>query len=267
MVRDVILSMHSFRSLVVALAVPVLAGSALAQTGPAAGLNAAAAPAPLPGNSTSNLQSLPSRSGQGSVLIPSDDLQPSPGYFSVFISTLSARDQSAAGITKMSADEQSLLNSLVAREVSLARAGNVRGFAGTFIGRRTADERAKAGLDRLMPDEQVRLNSLVAMALAAGPVRRESAQYLGKDAVSVLNRLQIHGEVSLTFGSSGGGHNFYGSSLFTTITDPETNLTIGIGLEQYKGDGWFESGDGPDDFADGDFRGRGFGSGGWFRRH
>jgi hypothetical protein len=135
----------------------------------------------------------------------------------------------------------------VAREVALAHAGNVRSFAGTYINRRTADERARIGLDRLTPDEQVRLNNLVAIAIAAGPGRLSSAPGLGRDGFTLANRLQIHGEVSLTVGTSGHGRNFYGTSFFTTITDPETNLTIGLGFEQYHGTGFY--GFGPNEYA------------------
>jgi hypothetical protein len=163
-------------------------------------------------------------------------------YDFVFTETLSIQDQTAAGFAKLTDDEQALLNASVAREVSLARAGNVRGFAGTYIGRRTADERARIGLDRLSPDEQARLNSLVAAAIAGGPVSPASASFLGKDALSVVNRLQIHGEVSLTVGSSGHGRNFYGTSFSTTITDPETGLTIGLGYDQFHGSGRYGSG-------------------------
>jgi hypothetical protein len=235
MLADVTTPMRSLRLPLLALALVVLAGSALAQSEAAAW------------------------SAVG------------------FTETLSIQDQIAAGMAKLTTDEQTLLNASVAKEVGLARAGNVRAFAGTFISRRTPDERAKAGLDRLTPDEQARLNNFVAVAIASGPVRRQSAQFLGKDAVNVINRLQVHGEVSLTIGSSGHGRSFYDTSFFTTITDPETNLTIGVGYEQFKGNGGYGYGYGygygPDDYAYSDLglHNRGFdlglGTAGYVRRH
>lgn len=66
-----------------------------------------------------------------------------------FISTLTNEQQATAGLIRLSADEQTELNALVARDVSLARQGNVRAFAGTFLSRRHGDEAWLAGLDRL----------------------------------------------------------------------------------------------------------------------
>jgi hypothetical protein len=186
-----------------------------------------------------------------------------------FTQTLSMQDQTTVGLAKLSSEELTVLNACVAREVALARAGHVRAFAGTFTGRRPAAERIAAGLDRLTPEEQARLDALVALALAAGPVRPDSASALAKDAMDIVHRLQIHGEVSLTVGSSGNGRNFYGTSLYTAITDPETNLTIELGWEQFKGNGWFGYGYGPYDYAypDFGFRGRDFSGGGCIRRY
>jgi hypothetical protein len=154
-----------------------------------------------------------------------------------FTRGLSGDEVAAAGLTKLTADQVTFLNTLVAHEVELARAGGIAGFAGTFTSRRTPEDRTRAGLDGLTDAERARLNLLVAQAIAAGPTF-STIEGPGKNRLTTLvDRLQIHGEVSLTFGSSGHGRNFYGTSFFTTITDPETNLTIGIGFDQYHGKG------------------------------
>ncbi|HEY4299440.1 MAG TPA: hypothetical protein VGM73_01120 [Candidatus Didemnitutus sp.] len=154
-----------------------------------------------------------------------------------FTRGLSGDDVEAAGLTKLTADQVTFLNSVVGREVDLARAGGVTGFAGTFSSRRTAVERTRAGLDLLTDAERARLDLLVAQAIVAGPVVTALDGPRKNRVVALVDRLQIHGEVSLTFGSSGHGRNFYGTSFFTTITDPATNLTIGIGFDQYHGKG------------------------------
>jgi len=162
-----------------------------------------------------------------------------------FIATLSADQQTAAGLTHLSAEEQTTINTLVAREVSLARQGNVRAFAGTFSSRRKPEERATAGLDRLNATELAQLDQLVATAIAAGPAKIELPSRLKSSDIAVRDRLKIHGTVSLAYGWGSGGREMRAGSLYTTISDPETGFTLGLGLSQFSGDGWW--GCDPDD--------------------
>lgn len=156
-----------------------------------------------------------------------------------FIATLSSEQQAAAGLTHLSADEQTTINTLVAREVSLARQGNVRAFAGTFSSRRKPEERATAGLDHLSAAELAQLDQLVAAAIAAGPAKIELPSRLKSSDVAVRDRLKIHGSVTLAYGWGSGGREMRAGSLYTTITDPETGFTLGLGLSQFSGDGWW----------------------------
>ncbi|HVU17559.1 MAG TPA: hypothetical protein VHD32_11575 [Candidatus Didemnitutus sp.] len=161
-----------------------------------------------------------------------------PAWGSIsFTRGLSGEDVAAAGLTKLSADQITFLNSLVAREVSLAHAGGVTSFAGTFSGRRTAAEKSKAGLDLLTDNERARLDLLVAQAIVAGPVVATAERTWGNRLSAFADRLEIHGEVSFTVGTSGHGRNFYGTSFFTTISDPASGVTVGIGFDQYHGKG------------------------------
>jgi len=153
-----------------------------------------------------------------------------------FIPTLTTEQQLSTGLTRLSADQQTALNALVAREVSLAHQGNVRAFAGTFVSRRKPAELKAAGLDRLTAEEQDRLNDLVALAIAAGPVKPEPRELKPGD-VSVTDRLQIHGSIGLAMGW-GGGRSFRAGSFFTDIYDPVTGLELGIGLSAMSGNGW-----------------------------
>lgn len=155
-----------------------------------------------------------------------------------FISTLSSEQQSAAGLTHLSADQQLTINTLVAREVSLARQGNVRAFAGTFSSRRKPEEKASAGLDQLSPAELTQLDQLVAAAIAAGPSKPELPSRLKDSDVANKDRLQVHGTVSVAYGW-GGGREMRAASLYTTITDPDSGFTLGLGISQYSGDGWW----------------------------
>jgi hypothetical protein len=154
-----------------------------------------------------------------------------------FISTLSTTQQSAVGLTHLSAAEQTVLNTLVAREVSLARQGNVRGFAGTFSSRRRPEEKSAAGLDRLSAAELAQLDQLVANAIAAGPVVPATPQKLTNKDVARTDRLEIHGEISLAYGWGSGGRDMRAGSIYTEIYDRQTGTTVGIGYSQVSGNG------------------------------
>lgn len=157
-----------------------------------------------------------------------------------FIATLSSAQQTAAGLVHLSADEQTTLNTLVAREVSLARQGNVKAFAGTFSSRRKPAETTAAGLDRLAPDEIAQLDQLVANAIAAGPTQPVLPQRLkSKDVARAENRLEIHGQVTLAYGWGSGGREMRAGSLYTEIYDKQTGMTLGLGYSQVSGDGWW----------------------------
>jgi hypothetical protein len=161
-----------------------------------------------------------------------------------FTATLSSDEQTAAGLTRLSADEQTTLNTLVAREVSLARQGNVKAFAGTFSSRRKPAERAMAGLDRLSPTELEQLDRLVATAIAAGPAPVALPRPLKpNDVAARKDRLEIHGEVTLAYGWGSGGRDMRAGSLYTEIYDKETGVTLGLGYSQFSGDGWWGYGD------------------------
>ncbi|MBI2510783.1 MAG: hypothetical protein HYV96_02290 [Opitutae bacterium] len=160
-----------------------------------------------------------------------------------FIVTLSSEQQSTAGLTHLSADEQTMINTLVAREVALARQGNVKAFAGTFSSRRKPAERAAAGLDRLSPAELEQLDLLVANAIAAGPAQATLPRRIKPSDVARNDRLEIHGEVTLAYGWGRGGRDMRAGSLYTEIYDKETGLTLGLGYSQFSGDGWWGYGD------------------------
>lgn len=161
-----------------------------------------------------------------------------------FTATLSKDQQASAGLTKLSTDEETALNVLVAREVSAARQGGVRAFAGNFLSRRKPEERAQAGLDRLTPAEQARLKDLVAAALASGPAWTEPKSKLVSLDTSVKDprHLEVHGEVSFLYGWGSGGRSIKGGSIYTTFTDPAGRYQFAVGYSQYEGSGFFDRG-------------------------
>ncbi len=156
-----------------------------------------------------------------------------------FLATLSEQEQTDAGLARLSAEQQLKLNTLVGREVSLARQGGVTAFAGTFSSRRQPEERAAAGLDALTPKEIEKLNALVAAAIAAKPVPVTTARRLREAQLKEQRRFETHGQVTFVYGRGGRGRDFVGGSVYTEVYDRETGVSVGVGVSRYDGGGWW----------------------------
>lgn len=154
-----------------------------------------------------------------------------------FTATLSAEQQTNSGLAKLSPDETTALNTLVAREVAAARSGGVQAFAGTFVSRRQPAERAQAGLDRLTTVEQEFLNTFAAAALAAGPVWSVPASKLTQIDTSVKDprQLEVHGSVSLMYGWGSGGREMKGGAIDLRFTDPAGRYSLDLRYLRIEG--------------------------------
>lgn len=154
-----------------------------------------------------------------------------------FTATLSAEQQLETGVAGLTDAERDALNSLVAAEVALARQGEVSGFAGTFSSRRNDDERAATGIERMTADEVAGLDRLVAALIASGPSTRDIPVKLRREVSSPpKDRLEVHGEISFTYGRASGGRDFQGGSMTTTIFDTKTGSSLSFTYGQYEGD-------------------------------
>ena len=157
-----------------------------------------------------------------------------------FTATLSRDQQTAAGLSTLTAPEQAALDRLVADELARLRAGDAKELAGTFVSRRTAAERKLAGLDRLTPDELAKLDELAAATFSARPKPKERPRLKEDDVISAKNQPEIHGAVSLTYGWAGGGHNYRATSLWVDYFDPATGLELGFGMTNFTGRGFYD---------------------------
>jgi hypothetical protein len=140
------------------------------------------------------------------------------------------------------------LDGLVEHEVTSAHEGGVTGFASTFTERCTAGERSSTGIDRLSESDRSNLDALVARAIAAGPPPSQAFTYSPQPKaappapvtlVSQPPHVEVHGDVSLTLGAGSHGSNFYGTSADLFVTDPTGKYTIGVGVSEYRGKGYF----------------------------
>jgi len=168
-----------------------------------------------------------------------------------FFATLSADQQSAAGLTALSTEERTLLDELVGMELAVVRQNGPGEITGTFLSRRTETELRFAGLERLTLTQKARLNEYVGAALASHPKPRERPRLKDDDVINPASKPQIHGSLSLSVGSGGGGRNFWGSSLWLDYFDPATGLGLSVGLSNFSGKGFYGYGYGPDYYGSG----------------
>ncbi len=152
---------------------------------------------------------------------------------------LAPEAQVAAGLGRISPVQLATLNEQIGRELALARAGDVRGFAGTFSGRRTPAERAAAGLDTLTEAERGRIDALVTTLLASPPATfwpSQAASPRDRGVEPVSERPRIHGSVTAMYGWGSGGYSTYGGSLSTHYYDPVRKFSAAVEISDYRTD-------------------------------
>ena len=159
-----------------------------------------------------------------------------------FTAQLDAADRTTAGLQRLSVAQLAALNTQVARELTVARQGDVVAFSRSFLSRRTQDQVAAAGLATLTPSERTALDAFVARAVAQRPsqvVPTVAGKTKGTDdAVETVSiKPRLHGEVTLTVGTAGGGRNFYGGALTTLYDDPQHRFTAAFTYAEYHGTG------------------------------
>lgn len=153
-----------------------------------------------------------------------------------FAETISVADQTAAGLSILTDGELAELNRLIQQEVTLARQGNVTGFAGTFTGRRTDGQRTATGLERLSAEQQAHLDTLVAYRLAAPTLVFWTPRATDGDRAGAVRRpspFPIRSSVSLTYGAGSGGTSFYGGSMSMTYDDPSGKFSATVSISEY----------------------------------
>ncbi len=156
-----------------------------------------------------------------------------------FVATLSSDKQAAAGLTTLSAAERTALDRLVAGELATGRNAERPDLAGTFVSRRTEAERKSAGLDRLTSTQLKKLNEFVASALAPHPKPKERPRLKESDVLSAARKAQVHGSVTVAYGWGRGGRDMWAQSLWLEYYDPEDRFSLGIGLSNSEGNGFY----------------------------
>ena len=151
-----------------------------------------------------------------------------------FTATLSTEQKSAAGLAELTDDQRNALDQLVADDLAFARREKLTVLEDTFVARRDETSRRQTGLDRLTPGQIAKLNELVAAAIAARPTPKERPRLKESDVV-VKRRGEIHGSVTVAYGWGAGGRDFRAGSLWLDYYDPDSRMSIGIGLNSSSG--------------------------------
>jgi len=157
-----------------------------------------------------------------------------------FTDTLLQSEKAAIGLEKLFPAEVDDLNVQIDRELTLARQGNVKGFAISFTQRRKPPQLVSSGLSRLADAERRALDLAIARTMAVPTVLSLPPKFARADPVeTVAPRSRIHGEFSFTYGWTSGGGSLYGGSMTMIYQDPNRPLTAAIRYSTYRGDGLY----------------------------
>lgn len=162
-----------------------------------------------------------------------------------FLDNLTDEERSAVGVAKLSREQRDALDRMAAKEVRLARQGDVRGFAGTFISRRSDEERVAAGLSQLTTSEKYQLDRLVARALAVLPAQpplvltRPAGE---SDFVTTVSPWETHGFIQLEYGFGSGDREYKAGTIGVTRVNPQTGTSVSFEYTVAEGDLWWHRG-------------------------
>ncbi len=164
-----------------------------------------------------------------------------------FWAKLTPEERVAVGVEKLSETQRAALEAMIAKEVKLARQGNVRGFAGTFISRRTEEERVAAGLGILTTGEKYQLDRQVARALAATPPQPPVLITRPPSEADLLLKTksdwETHGFVQLEYGFGSGDREYKAATLAVEQVNVKTGTAFNFAYTVAEGEGlWWNRG-------------------------
>ena len=167
-----------------------------------------------------------------------------------FTTSLTEEEKTAAGLPRLTNEQLQALEAQVQHEITTARQGDTVAFSTSFTHRRSPQQRKDAGLDRLMTPELTRLDSLIAAAVANRPspispsAGTAAASSSSANSVQIIKpKMEVHGELTLSYMSGSGGRSGYGASMVTTVIDPSHTFAFTVGLSQFRGKGLFYPGE------------------------
>lgn len=157
-----------------------------------------------------------------------------------FSATLTAGQRDRAGLTPLSADNIAIIDGLVRQDEAASKFKNNDVDHTRFSARRTPRELDIAGLDRLTPTQLARLDDLVGQRISGtAPAAEATIVSTTSPAVKpglASQKLDIHGELSFTYGWGKGG-SVSGGDIILTYDDPAGRYSLLAGYSEYQGKG------------------------------
>lgn len=161
-----------------------------------------------------------------------------------FSSTLTVVQRDLAGFTQLSADNVAIIDGLVRQDVAASKFKDNDVDHTRFSERHTPREREIAGLAQLTPDQKAQLDEYVYERISGNvpsvgsPIT--AASHSGVKNATAANKLDIHGQVSFTYGWGKGGHG-YGTDIVLSYEDPAGRYAVAVGYSDYHGKGFIPS--------------------------
>ena len=157
-----------------------------------------------------------------------------------FSASLTPEQQASTGLTQLAGDNLAVIDGLVRQDEAASRFKDNAVDHTRFSARRTARERELAGLDRLTNAQLGQLDELVGRRIS-GPEPAPSAALTAAAGNTVKpaatqRSLEIHGEVSFTYGWGNGG-SFTGGGLVLSYVDPLDRYAVVVGYSEFQGKG------------------------------
>ncbi len=160
-----------------------------------------------------------------------------------FTRTLSAAENSAAGLDRLDSNQLAVLDALVRRDIAATRFVSREPRAKEFTARLSADELRNAGVEQLTAEQRAQLDVLAARVIPADDDSTASAAGASSVGptppigVKVRRGPELHGYVTLFAGWGSGNYSELGGAVYVE-TNLTPSLTVGVGYAEsrIKGD-------------------------------
>lgn len=158
-----------------------------------------------------------------------------------FSQKLTATEQTAIGLEKLSSDQLAVLDALIRRDEKMyAKPDAAHPPPARFSQRLSADERKSTGLDLLTEAELTRLDALVEQ-YRTGNLPSVAAESVSTVMQSELKgpAPEIHGMISFTYGEGRGGSSEKGGAMLLNYDDPAHGFSLLMGYGEMHARGPF----------------------------
>ena len=161
-----------------------------------------------------------------------------------FSATLTPAQRDRAGMTQLTGDNVAVIDGLVRQDEAASKFKDNDVDHTRFSQRRTPRESELAGLDHLSATQVTALDDLVGQRISGiAPVADatfisagSAPRIAGVKPSLTPHKLDIHGEMSFTYGWGKGG-SFSGGDLVLTYDDPAGRYSVLVGYSEYHGKG------------------------------